>query len=181
MYIGKNQKRLDIYLKNLKEWLSTGLDIYTVDSSGIGIDNNHPLLKNFKFSQQIPEIKENPSLTEKNSILRALDNFDFSSYDLVFKVTGKYFSDDFLEMIKYIPSDIDMVFQYQTNTHGQNSEIVGISPTLIKSICLKIDENNTFEQVLKKMYKSDINIRRMKKLSIKYKIERRDGSILNFL
>jgi hypothetical protein len=100
---------------------------------------------------------------------------------MLFKVTGKYFSDDFLDMINYIPSDADLVLQYQTITHGQNSEIVGFSPKIVKSICLKIDEKSSFENVLKNINKNDLTIYRLKKLSIKYKTKRSDGSILDFL
>ena len=180
MYIGKSEKKFEMYMRNLMEWLKTGLDIYIVDSSGFGIPFKHPLLKTFIFSQSKPEQKKNPSLTERDSILNACNYFDFSLYDLVFKVTGKYFSDDFLDIINYIPSDADLVFQNQT-INGQNSEIVGFSPKIIKSICLKIDKKNSFENVLKNINKNDLTIYRLKKLSIKYKTKRSDGSILDFL
>ena len=181
MYIGNSNEKFKMYMKNIIEWLKTGLTIYIVESSGFEIPFKHPLLKTFIFSQTRPEQKSNPSLTEKDSILNACNYFDFSLYDMVFKVTGKYFSDNFLDMINYIPSDADLVLQYQTITDGQNSEIVGFSPKIIKSICLKIDENNNFENVLKNIDKNDLTIYRLKKLSIKYKTKRSDGSILDFL
>lgn len=189
MYIGNSKKKFEMYMKNIMEWLKTGLDIYIVESSGFEIPLKHPLLKTFIFSQQNNTsflnflFQNNISLKERDSILNACNHFDFSLYDMVFKVTGKYFSDDFLNMINYIPSDADLVLQYQTITHGQNSEIVGFSPKIIKSICLKIDEKkyNNFESVLKNIDKNKLIIYRLKKLSIKYKTKRSDGSTLDYL
>jgi len=195
MYIGKSKEKFEMYMKNVMEWLKTGLDIYIVESSGFDIPFTHPLLKTFTFSQKnntfLPEnifdvsssnfIFNDVSLKERDSILNACNYFDFSLYDMIFKVTGKYFSDDFLDMIHYIPSDADLVLQYQTITHGQNSEIVGFSPKIIKSICLKIDQMNHFETVLKNIDKKKLTIYRLKKLSIKYKTKRSDGSILDYL
>jgi len=184
MYV-KNNKEL--YEKRVYRWLNdTNLDIYIVDSSGIGIKQKHERLHQYVFKQDLEIGKYSVSVYEKNSILKAIKYFeeDFLNYNIVFKITGKYFIPDFEKIITPIPNNIEIVLQNLRITHGQNTEIVGFKPEIIKEIIECIENDNffisSFESV---MYIINNNLSKYKKYRLpKIKLDdytkRSDDSIL---
>jgi hypothetical protein len=173
--------RYNMYYDVCIKWLNnTNLPIFVIDSYG-----NEPNLFNISssklqihsFKQKNKEVIMNPSVSEKESLLKALEFFDFSEYDIIFKVTGKYYSSMLENLLPYIPSDAQIIFQYNRNTKGQNSEIVGIKTTMFKQIIDKI--NTTFEKCLKNI--KNLITYRLPPLSIDKKVSRSDGSVLDFL
>lgn len=182
MYADSNEKK-KFYEKILDLWLTnTKLDIYIVNSSGEILNKKDERLFQYAFKQKSEYNHDiGPSVYERDSIDGILSVFDFSQYDLIFKITGKYYIPDFEKVIEYIPDDADIVLQNQINTHGQNTEIIGLSPSIIKNIIAQIDIEKTFEQVAKSLYCSNYNIYRLPPLVPKIKVERSDGSILEYL
>jgi hypothetical protein len=176
MYI---ENREDIYYPIVNRWLNeTNLDIYIVDSSNKGLSIIHPRLHQFKFKQNDKYTLNNRSNYEITSILKAVDYFKFKE-DMVIKVTGKYFIPKLESTIPYIP-DADIVLQYRTDTHGQNTEIVGIKSKFITTILNKFVTDDAFETFMyniKYRYKSY----RLPFLKLDQYVKRGDGSELKFL
>jgi hypothetical protein len=176
--------RYNMYYEVVIKWLNnTNLPIFVIDSYG-----NEPNLFNISsselqihsFKQKNKEVIRDPSVSEKESLLKALEFFDFSEYDIIFKVTGKYYSSMFENFLPYIPSDAQLIFQYnRSNISEENSEVVGIKTTMFKDIIDKININTRFELALKNS--KNLITYRLPPLSIDKKVNRSDGSVLNFL
>ncbi len=130
MYVN-NKKSL--YENIVQRWLNeTNLDIYIVDSSNTPLSIIHPRLFPYHFKQTDDFATLEPSKYEVDSILKANQYFNFKKYDMVIKVTGKYFIPD-LERILHLIPDTDMVVQCRTDTYGrQNTEILAIKSSMIK-------------------------------------------------
>jgi hypothetical protein len=152
-----NDDKRILYEKIIDKWLSkTNVDIFIINSSGEKINKTHSRLFVHSFRQK-SNYNHNigPSIYERDSMLEAISYFDFSRYDYVFKITGKYFVKDFENMIKNLPNDADIIFQNQIITYGQNTEIIGIRPSLIKDIVKNINQQMPFEKVAKSLYCSN--------------------------
>ena len=176
-------EKYNTYYDIVIKWLNnTNLPIFVIDSYG-----NEPNLFNISssklqihsFQQKNKEVILNPSVSEKESLLKALEFFDFSEYDIIFKVTGKYYSCMFEKFLQYIPTDAQIILQYNRITDRENSEIVGIKTTLFKQIIDKININTTFEKVLKNI--KNLITYTLPPLSIDKKVNRYDVNIFNFL
>ena len=86
----------------------------------------------------------------------------------------------FENFLPYIPSDAQLIFQYnRSNISEENSEVVGIKTTMFKDIIDKININTRFELALKNS--KNLITYRLPPLSIDKKVNRSDGSVLNFL
>ena len=181
MYVKNN---VELYEKRVKRWLDeTEFDIFIVDSSGIGINQKNERLKQFVFEQDLKFNHVSVSVSEKNSILKASEYFnELLNYDIIFKITGKYFIPEFKSIIKTIPNDTDIVFQHLEITHGQNTELVGFKSELFIDIINEITENKTFEDV---MYDIKISNKyktyRFPMLKLDEYTNRSDGSTLVYL
>ena len=126
-YIGDRADKKVMYTKSIKKWLSqTPLNIYFVDSSGVGIDIKHPRFKSFVFDQGKKYQKNLKSYHEIISIKKIFEEFrsELEKYDMIFKITGRYFTKDL--MYVKIPKDAEILVQSSTFTFGQNSEIFGM-------------------------------------------------------
>ena len=183
MYITNNNKR--IYEKSVYDWLSeTNIDIFIVDSSNRGLDIHHPRLSQCIFQQGSIQGRTTTNL-ELNSILKACDKFnDFREYDMVFKITGKYFTFYFDRNIDRIPTDADIIAQNRTDTCGQNSEIVGFKQNVLRDIIdLFIAQGESFEASLLKLLpkKDKYKSYRLEPMKIHTKTKRTDGEVLEYL
>jgi hypothetical protein len=182
MYVKNN---IELYEKRVKRWLDeTDFDIFIVDSSGIGIKQTDERLKQYVFTQNPDFERFSVSVSEKNSILKAIDYFndDLLDYDIIFKITGKYFIPDFEYIVTTIPDDTDIVFQNLQITHGQNTELVGFRPNIIKDIILNISHEKSFENVMREVQYNDKYIKhRFPPLILDEYAKRSDGSILYYL
>jgi len=145
MYIGT--KRREMYENKIKCWLyNTNFEIYTVDSSGQYLNIISPRLHQFSFRQKQDFVAWNPSLVEKDSILKAYYNFqnDFHKFDIVFKITGKFYTPELEHIINSLNIiNVDLILQTKTNNlhyiFRHDSELVGIRPDLIVEIMNQID------------------------------------------
>jgi hypothetical protein len=182
MYIGDNRR--EMYTKNIKHWLNdTNLDIYTVDSSGKYLDIKHPRLFQYSFKQDSAFIRYNVSVSEKVSIEKALAYFDLSAYDLIFKVTGKYFLPEFESFVKYIPKDTSLILQSRMDhARFQNTELVGFRKEHFPIISNEITDTFGFEHSLySAVEKGNFTTYRLPELNILYKTKRGDGWLLEYL
>lgn len=200
MYIGDTKERRDIYENRIGRWLeeSKDIDLYTTDSSNNYLffdkmtgkaTSKHfydPRLHQFAFQQKKGFQSGNPSVPERNAMLEALEHFnkEFKQYDIVFKITGKYFIPHFDEKINFdnIPKGTQIVFQNRTDTAGQNTEVIGFAPSVFKEIIVQIDDDTTIEELVaginkKKLYKTY----RLPKLKLDAFTKRSDGSTLRYL
>ena len=182
MYVKNN---VELYEKRVKRWLDeTDFDIFIVDSSGIGIKQTNQRLKQYVFTQEPYFERFSVSVSEKNSILNAIEYFndDFLEYDIIFKITGKYFIPNFESVITTIPDDTDIVFQNLQITHGQNTELVGFKPELIKDIILNISHEKSFENVMREVqFNNEYTKHRFQPLILDEYARRSDGSTLIYL
>ena len=184
MYIGDDIERKNIYENRVNRWLNeTNFDIFVVDSSGKYLNQTSPRLHQFSFKQESEFAKINPSEYEKDSILKALDYFgnDILKYDMIFKITGKYFIPGLERKIKNIPSNAQIVLQNKTITHGQNTEIIGIRSDIINQIISQII-HKSFEETIYNIVKSKkYKCYRLPPLKLDNFVERGDGIILKKL
>ena len=80
-------------------------------------------------------------MAEKNSLEKAFAHFtELDSYDLVFKVTGKYFCPDFMDNYKNIPPNMDFVLQSIGQKGYQHTELVGIRPSIFREVINNLNE-----------------------------------------
>jgi len=178
MYI-KNKEQL--YYNIVNRWLNnTSFDIYIVDSSNTGLQIIHPRLYQYKFEQYDKFVTSNPSKYEINSIFKIINHFNFEKYDMIIKITGKYFIPDFESYIKQIDS-ADLILQNRIDTHGQNTELLAINYKIIHDFINQYnDKYNSFENyVYSKKHK--YNTYRFKALILDAYTKRSDGSILKYL
>ena len=183
MYIKDDREKL--YETITKKWLNnTNFDVYVVNSSGKNLNIQHPRFKCFSFKQNFNFVDKEPSFAERNSLLKALEYFknDFNNYDMIIKVTGKYFTPDLEDNIEFIPKDIDILLQNQNFTHCQNSELVGFKPNKINSILRGLD-NHPLEHILYTIRENNSNLKifKLPPLSMINNAKRGDGLILKFL
>ena len=186
MYIKDDRK--DLYKNITNQWLNnTNFDIFIVNSSGLSLDIIHPRLKQFSFKQNINFVEKEPSFIEIQSILNSLEYFkkDFTNYDIIIKITGKYFIPDLENIIKYIPKNTNIILQNQDFTHGQNSEIFGFKTQIFYNIFNSIKNDYPMEYILYNIreYKNEFyNIFKLPPLKLNNnKIKRSDEIILKFL
>jgi hypothetical protein len=192
MYIGTKPERRAIYENRAKKWLdNTSIDIYTVDSSGELLFTsdtdkkyfNHPRLHQYTFKQKGSQVMHGPSVAEKNSMIKAFKHFkkDFEKYEIVFKITGKYFIPTFEKVVDF-PEKVDMVFQYRRDTHGQNTEVIGFSPMVFKEIVTQINDDTTIEELSCSIRKGKMyRTHRLPKMKLDQFTKRSDGSTLKYL
>ena len=182
--------RQHMYKNIIEKWLQhTNFTIFVVDSSGNKIDIENPRLHQFSFKQDTKFYKHKggPTAAEKNSIIKAVNFFNekLLYYDMVFKITGKYFIPQLENLIQYIPKDTDIVFQYRIFNilKMQNSEIVGIRTTKILELMELIENNMLFETMLYNRIKDNrFKIYTLPKIEIENNtIKRNDGSVLTYL
>lgn len=187
MYIGGNDKKRKIYLHRINRWLNeTSFDIYTVESSGELLNINHPRLKQFTFLQG-DKHKGNSTILERNSILKAYNYFqnDFKKYDIIFKITAKYFIPSLESLIKHIKPDTELLVQ---NIHKnilniinvQNTEITGYRTNIIYDITSGINNTNSYEFQIAEI-KNKYKTYRLPHLKLEDFTERAHGDILTYL
>lgn len=148
MYISSTIERKKMYKLNILDWLNnTPFEIYTVDSSNRKLDIIHPRLHQYYFDQGFNQINKNPSMSEKNSILRLFDNYpELYSYNFIYKITGKYYCPNFMDQYKTIPNNVDIVLQY--GIKGKLNFYIIILSIILLFIYLFINVNDIFIVIL---------------------------------
>lgn len=184
MFINNEPARRQVYLHRLRRWLcETSFDIYAVDSSGETLPIQHPRLKQFAF-QQSKDASTSSTVAESASILKACAYFmeDFQKYDLIFKVTGKYFLPSFEHVTLSIPSDAQVVFQNRFDFLHQNTEITGYSPYLLYYLTKNIHGDEIYERQMKRVGDNPlIKVYRLPRMKLQDFTSRGNGDVLDSL
>jgi hypothetical protein len=158
MYIGNDKKRQKLYEKNILDWLTyTPFNIYTVESSDTKLNIINPRLHQYTFKQTNNNLGQ--SLSEKDSILRLIEKYpELESYELVFKITGRYFFSNFMSEFKNIPSNVNIVLQNASfgRKNWENTECFGMNGNRIKEILFSIQRGNSMYDFF---FKIERNIR----------------------
>ena len=186
MYIGKNNKKRNIYIDRLNKWLNnTDFDIYIVESSGEILNIKNTRLYQYSFDQNKDKLNlKNSTILEKNSIIKAYQNFKdkFKNYDFIFKITGKYYIPSLEKIIKNIKFDTDIIFQNRGFYNIQNTEITGYRSSLIYDITNQVKDNLIYEEQIRDIQrKNGLKAYRLPPLKLNDYTERGDGNILKFL
>jgi hypothetical protein len=172
--------RVKQYQKIIDAWEDTGVPLFVVDSSGCcGLR-----YKNYCCFDQgtIPDNLSGPSTLEKESILRAMDFFVFDEYDIVVKITGKYFMKDLVEQFNYIPTGTEIIIQANQTTCGQNSECFGATPAILLTLLQSIEGSFGFEDVALQAQSTYEAVRLPRHdISKTERVTRSDGSVLEYL
>ena len=176
----QDENRIKMYMKNIHNWLDTGLDIFIVNSSPYIFPFKHPRLKQHSFRQ--PDGLTSSSLLEGNSVREAYRVFSrFSEYDYVFKITGKYYCPEFPSLIERIPADTDILLQY-ISVFQAHTEVVGARPEILLEIYREAGIHDSVESCLSDiLIENKYRVYKLPKLSIKNKNNRGNGSLLEYL
>lgn len=175
--------RLTMYAQVLRKWCNlTNLPIFVIDSydeEGLLPGHGRYIYKSYR------EREKNTSKAENNALRVALATFgpELTQYDLICKVTGKYWIPGLKESLQFIPSNADLVVQHRTETCGQNSEVFAIRPSLVPLLN---------EQVLKPIMGMERGIHRLKGkkeitwykfpvFALEQPVQRTDGSVMTYL
>ena len=166
-------EQINMYLKRIIWWLDhSTLDLFVVDSNNSDFNYLPKLYKNniklhlFSFNQS-PDIisaqKKYPkgfrviTYCEILSIKKILEHYKhlLSSYDWIFKLTGKYVIPTLEHALVNIPNNADIIVQNKCNTVSQNSELFGFRFNNIINIFNNFNEVDVFEISLKKLLEKD--------------------------
>ena len=183
-------ENITMYYKKLSLWLKTGIDIYLVDSNnrGFHIDNNNYHQYVFDQSKQDYYFKGmSISILELESLNRIIKHFDLTNkYEYIYKITGKYFIDDYRELD--VKGDYDMILQsiYYPEKRWHNSELVGLKSSKILKMLqiIRNREDSNFERGLGFLKSQGYTYKILKKLPVNNKhgyVKRSIGDTLEFL
>ena len=185
--------RLKGYLETIDKWLNnTNLDIKIVESSNYKFlqyaDNPRVQVYSFKSNSKFKCKNCDATPYEAESILLAFKNLNLKNYDIIIKITGKYYLPTFDKIIDSMPNDYDIYFQhtYHPQWRQQNSEIFGCNTKHLENIMnliIKNSESNmNFESTLYTLNKGKYKVFRFPKIKLEKPIRRSgDNSIIEYL
>ena len=172
-------ERFDMYLDRINRWQKNPLDIIVVESS-----NNSKLVKHDNVKYNIIDLSDYEGSSTQLEAISVLDTYKkgyFNGYDLVIKITGKYYIPEFAELIDEIPSDTGVVYQSNHHEGWQNSEIFGFKPELCEKIFRPISErgSNLMETHLHNIHQQlGVKMHRLPPVNPTHVAPRADGSVL---
>jgi hypothetical protein len=171
IYQQDSVSRKQQYLKTLGKWLCfSSLPIILIDNSKKNILKDLELLNNDRFEYLWKPNKKEGKRVEKGylesiQILQALTHSKLinklSDFDYIFKITGRYFIDNFETILSKIPRNKSLIHQNK----GKYCEIVGFQKMLGYDIFLVNDYTLKLERVLYSK-RSEYNCYRLPKMSI---------------
>lgn len=146
----EKEKRIRWYTDSIHKYLeNTKLHVRVIESSGYEFPIEHERFKQYSFKSTLEREKINrdiiPTHTEAESILKANESGILDGFDLVVKITGKYYVPELAEEISKVPEDCGIVYQNsKSSENSQNSEIFGFKKEYINDIFTKMIKNNIF-------------------------------------
>ena len=128
----QTQEILNIYRTAIDKWLETDLPIIIVDSSDYEFKEYSGRLSICHF---MCEETGSSSISEAESILYAMKNSDAKYYKNVVKITGRYYIEDFEDILANL-GDANIYVQHRKDDKikWQNSEIFGFKSILANEI-----------------------------------------------
>lgn len=154
--------RIKWYTHSINNYLeNTNLQIRVIESSGYKFMIEHERLKQHSFNTKIEPGNTSPTsllLTQREaeSILEANKSGILDGFDMIIKITGKYYVPEIETEISKIPGDCGIVYQ-NTNITKESwsipSEIFGFRKEYIDKIFknMMLEEKNTdmyFEKII---------------------------------
>jgi hypothetical protein len=176
-------QRSAAYGQVLAQWANhTALPLFVVDSAGVGLfdGNNSSRYQIHQFKQQ--HSGRSPSVTERDSLFRAAKHFaaEFAGYDLICKVTGKYWVPGLEDALRYVPAGTELLLQHRTDCWGQNTELLAVKPALLVPLLLSVGKH--LERNVQQFVKdSSPRLCRLPPLRLEQPVRRSDGSVLNYV
>jgi hypothetical protein len=165
----------------LNRWLAnTNLHIFTVDSAASPMfsHSSHDRWKTLSFDQGYIGDKCYSKL-EFEAIVRAEGYFDFSEFDIIVKITGKYFVPGLEDILSRAKPGLILQKRHSFWVTYQNSELYAFTPGSAKNLLAMFRKGA--EQTLYDYSKFIGDATRFPKLQIETRYERGDGSILTWL
>lgn len=157
----EKEKRIGWYTDAINKYLeNTNLQIRVIESSGYRFPIEHERFKQHSFNTKIEPGNTTPTSLvqtqrEAESIIEANKSGILDGFDLVIKITGKYYVPEIETEILNIPDDCGIVYQHTTITpesSGIPSEIFGFRKEYTDEIFdLMINEKNPdmfFEKII---------------------------------
>jgi len=157
----KTEELLKVYRTAIDKWLETELPIIVVDSSDYEF-------KEYKGTRlQVCNFMgvdtPNSSISESESILYAIHRCrNTRQYKNIIKITGRYFIEDFGNIMNTLGDEPDVYIQHINNSaiHWQNSEVFGFKKEYANDIFKSIIERGdiTMEHRLWEISHSDYTV-----------------------
>ena len=166
--------RLAIYIDRINKYLKHDINFYIVESSGYTFPEfkDNPKVKIYSF---IGKKSTNSSGMEIDSIIKIIDYYNLYHYDIILKITGKYYIPNIEKIVSLIDKKHEIILQNTTYLFSQNSEIFGCRPQYYKE--LNVDNTN-FENAIPLLpYKKY----RLPLIKLNDFTPRGDGNIMEFL
>jgi hypothetical protein len=79
---------------------------------------------------------------------------------MCFKITGKYFVPNMDAIIARVPHGTDMVLQYTHTRKAENTECIGMTPTVLQRVLRRVKKNTTLEHAVIHEIKHTPNLKR---------------------
>jgi hypothetical protein len=124
----KTKEILELYKKSIDKWLETDLPIIVVDSSDYQFKEYEGT--RLKVCHFICEETKSSSISEAMSVLYAIHSCNHTrKYKNIIKITGRYYIDDFSNILKKLGDKSDLYIQHINNPDikWQNSEVFGFN------------------------------------------------------
>ena len=170
--VNNDPERLSIYVDRINKYLNDNIDLYVVESSGYDFPEFKDRIKIHTF---VGKKTSNSSEMEVDSINRIIEYYSLYNYDIILKITGKYYIPNLKYIISLIDKKHELVLQNTTYLSSQNSEIFGCKPHYFKKLDVK---NNNFENAIPLLNTPGF---RLPKIKLNEFTKRGDGSILKVL
>jgi len=124
----KTKETLELYKKSIDKWLETGLPIIVIDSSDYEFKEYEGT--SLKVCHFMCQETKSSSVSESLSILYAINNCNYTrKYKNIIKITGRYYIEDFPNILKKLGDNSDLYIQHINNSDikWQHSEVFGFN------------------------------------------------------
>ena len=177
----KTKEILDIYKRSIDKWLETDLPIIVVDSSDYEFKEYAET--RLKVCHFMCKETKSSSISEALSILYAINNCNYTRpYKNIIKITGRYYVEDFSNILNKLGSDSDLYIQHLNNpvTKWQNSEIFGFNTKYAEDIFRPIINEADFmeKQLWKISNRNTYNVKTFPKMENRFKVKRGGDGLL---
>lgn len=131
----EKDRRIKWYTDAINKYLeTTKLQIRAIESSGYEFPIKHERFKQYTFTSTLDKSVNFPTRGEAESILKADESGILDGFDMIVKITGKYYVPELEEEISKIPDDCGIVYQNGKDEVSNWSEVFGFRKEYINEI-----------------------------------------------